>query len=431
MIWKMDCFADAREAFKGYERFFKSDYLSDVKLRVSDKKFPAHKLVLARGSDVFERMLAHEWNGKEEELTLNEDPVCIDHFETFLRFFYFNHAVLDDSNVLPLLILADKYNFDGLRQVCTNYAISYVLKEAPLKEVVNVWFNLACKSNHAVLIKECERIIAQNLTQILSEEDWQEDWINLDRVQLLVLLKSNDLVIPNEDILFEAVQRWIYAEDHPQRKDKELGKILESLIPWIRFPFMSSQQLLEVESSELYQKHSSLIAPYILAAFKNNAIPLNAEVRPPFTSAQFLLRNYTDTRWDKRIIITNEKIYVRGVEHVFNFATKSSTVPVQTWNWTLKFILTLPIGNNKDEELRLVLLANDIDTPRSIEYNVAVVSDVEVLKQVSGRKNFTKTRTSADLSLDSEINVVELLSENSPLLVDDCLHLQISVRPVV
>ena len=34
----MDCFADDREAFKEYEKYFKSTYLSDVTLIVGGKK---------------------------------------------------------------------------------------------------------------------------------------------------------------------------------------------------------------------------------------------------------------------------------------------------------------------------------------------------------------------------------------------------------
>ena len=82
-------------------------------------------------------------------------------------------------------------------QVCINYTVSYVLKEAPLKDVFNVWFNYSSKACHLTLIRECVRIIALNMTEILTSEEWLEDWIALDRDQLIEILKSNDLVIPS------------------------------------------------------------------------------------------------------------------------------------------------------------------------------------------------------------------------------------------
>lgn len=161
-------------------------------------RYFAHRIILARGSDVFDRMLSHKWDGNKKEIELSEDPQCIDYFETFLKFFYSNHVQLNDCNTLPLLILADKYNFNGLKTVCVNYAITYVLKELPLKEIVNVWFNYSSKTCHTVLIQECIRIIGSNLTEVISSEEWTKDWMALDRDQLIEILKSNDLVVPSE-----------------------------------------------------------------------------------------------------------------------------------------------------------------------------------------------------------------------------------------
>uniref|UniRef100_A0AC34F195 BTB domain-containing protein n=1 Tax=Panagrolaimus sp. ES5 TaxID=591445 RepID=A0AC34F195_9BILA len=426
----MDCFADDREAFKEYEKYFKSSYLSDVTLIVGGKKFPAHRLILARGSDVFERMLSSKWDGNKKEIELSEDSQCVDHFETFLKFFYFNHAVFNDTNALPLLILADKYNFKGLQKVCIQYAISYVLKEASLKDILNVWFNYSSKACHSILIRECVRIIASNMTKILTSEEWTDDWASLDRDQITEILKSNDLIIPNEYLLYQSIQKWINAENSPERKGSTLTATLIQILPWIRFPYMKAEELSELEGTPLAQTHVKLFMPFTHTAFKYISLPLSLRTTSDFTTSQFLLRSYTDLSWDNRIVITNEQLYERGVDHSFKISTRASTVDPQTWNWTLKFTIASTVPNSHDQ-LKLNLASDDIDHSRSVEYLISVVGERKILRQVWGMKNFTKTRYHTDLDLQSKINVNELFSENSPLLVHGCLHLQLNLRPVL
>ncbi|KAK6019942.1 hypothetical protein OSTOST_14409, partial [Ostertagia ostertagi] len=118
-----------------------------------------------------------------------------------------------------------------------------------------------------------------------------------------------------------------------------------------------------------------------------------------FSTTQFLLRNYTDTRWDKRISISNEQLYQRGVDHSFQIRTRSCTFPLQTWQWTLK-LGGSSYSNSVDDVLKAYLISEDIDQPRSIEYMLSIVDEKRVLRSFSSKKNFTKTRYSSELDID-------------------------------
>uniref|UniRef100_A0AC34QF51 BACK domain-containing protein n=1 Tax=Panagrolaimus sp. JU765 TaxID=591449 RepID=A0AC34QF51_9BILA len=375
-------------------------------------------------------MLSHKWDGNKKEIELSEDEQCVEYFELFLKFIYLNRAQLNQTNVLPLLILADKYNFEGLRKVCVSYAISYILRELPLKELVNVWFSYSSKIGHSVLIQECVRIIAENFTELISD-DWIKDWMALDRDQLIELLKSNDLVVPSEFVLFEALQKWISAPQSPERRGSTSSPSLIQILPFIRFPYMSAEELLRVETSSIAKVHSKLFLEYTHNAFRYISLPLNARINKDFHSTQFLLRSYSDVRWDKRITITNEQLYERGVDHSFPFSTRSSTVPVSNWNWTLKFTIASSFPNANDE-LKVNLSSDDMDNnPRSVEFHLMVVSDKKVLREVVGQKLFTKTRYHTDIELSKQVSINELFSENSNLLINGNLHLQLILRPIV
>ena len=63
----MDCYGNERQTLAQQGRFYNNSQLSDVKIRVGERTYHAHKIILVRGSDVFERMLSSAWedSGKQ------------------------------------------------------------------------------------------------------------------------------------------------------------------------------------------------------------------------------------------------------------------------------------------------------------------------------------------------------------------------------
>ncbi|EPB74266.1 BTB/POZ domain protein [Ancylostoma ceylanicum] len=112
----MDCFADDRDALNDFAKYYNNAHLSDVNIIVGDDTFAAHRLILAKNSEVFDRMLSQRWNGEKKDLEMVEDAPCQKVFPAFLRFLYCNHVVLHQDNCLPILILADKYNVISLKK---------------------------------------------------------------------------------------------------------------------------------------------------------------------------------------------------------------------------------------------------------------------------------------------------------------------------
>lgn len=430
----MDIFGDDRDALNDYAKYYNNSHLSDVTLIVGEESFPAHRLVLCHSSDVFDRLFSHKWNGDKKELELTEDPQCREVFGPFLRFLYCNHVQLHPDNVLPILILADKYGVHGLKKVCIQYAIDYILPELPHKELFHVWFSYATKAYHVPLINVCVEILASQFYALISSEEWEKDWLSVDRDQLIELLKSNDLVVPNEYVLWEAVQRWLQAPAHPERRGNTSSPLLVQVLPLIRFPFMSADELAEVESSSFAQHHPKLFMPYTHLAFKFISMPLSSRAKcKDFVTTQFLLRKYTDTRWDERIVIHNERLYRRHEEHIFPVETRSSSLALQSWHWTLNFqVMQTTYTPPAEEQLKITLTGVDVDhTNRSVEYLLMICSDKKVLRTIFGTKTFTKTRYQADMELDNVLTANDIFAENSQLLTSGNLNLQIIIRPIV
>jgi len=89
---------------------------------------------------------------------------------------------------------------------------------------------------------------------------------------------------------------------------------------------MTADQLCELERSAIVEQFPSLFASHVHHAYKYHSLSLAARaVMREFTGPTFLLRNYTDTRWDKRLVIHNYSSYARCSE-VGRSVTNSHTV---------------------------------------------------------------------------------------------------------
>ncbi|KAI6183333.1 BTB domain-containing protein [Aphelenchoides bicaudatus] len=437
----MDCYADDRDALNDFAKYYNNDHLSDVCIIIEEERFAAHRLILCRSSEVFDRMLSKRWNKQNSnEFKLNEEPECQRVFAAFLRFLYCNHVVLNEHNVLHLLVLADKYSVHGLRKVCVDYASKHVLPFTSLKTLIHVWFKYSTTAYHRDLTRKCVRRTAEHMYQIISDEDWEMDWVCLDRDQLIELLKSSDLVVPNEFVLWEAVQRWFNSSQHPQRQGTSATNIVKQILPLIRFPYMTADELTEVENSSIAKEHPDIISPITHIAFKYISMPLTSRAKSSeFNGIQFLVRNFTDNRWDKRLTIPAEQLQLKPAEHRFSISTRSSTFPLSMWDWELIFTRnggTSAYSMNStrpQDELSIELKSVDLDQQRSIEFMLSICNDTQLLLTFNGRKCFTKSRTTELIELDNRLTLKNLFEtdRNLSLLHNGELNMQLVLRPIV
>lgn len=100
--------------------------------------------------------------------------------------------------------------------MCIDYVVSKILPELSANELFHVWFSYATKAYHQVsllfsviistvqricllqpLISACIKALAWHFEEIIISEEWEKEWLSLDRDQIIELLKSNDLVLPS------------------------------------------------------------------------------------------------------------------------------------------------------------------------------------------------------------------------------------------
>lgn len=274
-------------------QFFNQEALSDVKLKVGEDIFFAHKFVLAKSSDVFRTMLYESRWSQENmaEIVLSETPECQSVFEKFLRFLYTAEVMVTVEIAVGILCLADKYNVTSLKQLCTNYMVENS-RSPKIKNAVQ-WYPWSKALGLTDLIDQCAKTIAWNTDNLLKLEEWK--FMDFDFIY--DMLKNEELVIPNEYVLFNSLLTWLNQDGNlPQLKENA-----EKLLPLIRFPQMMVNQLYEIEKSVITENEEckDLILALVGKAYRFRSLcPTQMELDISFSDPFYMPRNYTDLAVD-------------------------------------------------------------------------------------------------------------------------------------
>jgi len=116
-------------AEKLLDLFFNKKLFADIVLIAEEKKFFAHKAMLAARCDVMNRML----NGNFSESSKTEvditDVPSADAFAAFLQFIYTAHAPIEGNNdMVGIMLLADRFGISRLVTLCELYISKAVEK---------------------------------------------------------------------------------------------------------------------------------------------------------------------------------------------------------------------------------------------------------------------------------------------------------------
>ena len=221
---------------------FNNSLLSDINFVVIDSqdesnsrqvRIPAHKLVLAISSPVFEAMFYGQMAEKGEEVEL---PDTDSHsLLEFLRFVYCDEVNLTIANVLGVLYVAKKYIVPTLADKCRSF-LETKLDETNVFQILQE----AKKIEESELEKRCWELIDANTTTCL-----KSDGVLTLRHDTLVSFLKRENLYAEEVHIFDAVKRWAKAKCEEKRlkpSGEALRGILGNAVDFIRFPTMSQKE---------------------------------------------------------------------------------------------------------------------------------------------------------------------------------------------
>lgn len=313
--------------------------LSDLCLIVGGQVHLTHKLILSMSSEVFHTMLTSpQWpEAHAKEITLQEDPVCIVVFGTFLQYIYTGRIRLDHLNVLPVLMLADKYGLKDLSDVCIDYMSQHFV--APLNYCTVVsWYQYSLMCGNKFLQDSCEKFIIWNFQSVIESQDFT----NMHLDNLCYFLRNSELVVQDEYFLFHCVNKWfkanldIFRSSVLESKD-ENTKVVEcflSVMSGIRYPMMKLRQITLIIDDTDKEEFRQFYMEMLLRAVKYHTTPMNERSLLEY-EVHYQPRNYTTDFWSTELSVDISTMDCGDIHGAF-FSTPKSASDAdenEVWDW--------------------------------------------------------------------------------------------------
>ncbi|CAG5933564.1 unnamed protein product [Menidia menidia] len=205
----------------GLKELLNENKFVDCTLKVGDRSFPCHRLIMAACSPYFRDIFFTE-DGKEVENTKEvvvEDvnPAILD---MIIQYLYSAEIDLTDDNVQDIIAVANRFQIPSVFTVCVNY----LQKKLSLGNCLAI-FRMG-------LVLSCPRlaVAARNYIADRFELLYKEDeFLKLAAHELFAVIGGDSLNVEREEVVFEAVMAWV-------RYDKEKRtKVLKDAFNCVRF----------------------------------------------------------------------------------------------------------------------------------------------------------------------------------------------------
>ena len=189
-----------------YAESLRKQEFCDIKIEVGERRFHAHRVVLAAHSKFLATLVKDRQAGEVVKITDMEAKV----FGLVLAFVYHGKCAVqtDLKSLEAMLTAAARLQVEQLRSVLVEILRGELTPETCARV-------LACAARHGLpdLEKEAMAVAKKHFVEVASKPD-------LPAATLLTLLKSDELDVKTEVEVFETVVRWIRGQTEPV-SDKE------------------------------------------------------------------------------------------------------------------------------------------------------------------------------------------------------------------
>ncbi|KAI4806328.1 hypothetical protein KUCAC02_017157 [Chaenocephalus aceratus] len=227
----------------GLFELLENNKLVDCVLKIKDKEFPCHRLVLCACSSFFRSIFLSDLEeSKKKEIVLEDVEPGV--MGLVLKYLYTCKINVTEQNVQDIFAVANVYQIPSIFTVC----VSFLQKRLSLSNCLAV-FRLG-------LMLDCPRLAlsARNYAcerfQLISRDD---EFYQLLPSELAAILANDNLNVETEEAVFEVLMNWVSRDTGSREKE------LPDLLDCIRLRLVSQDYLKEkVEKNELISNNSEL-----------------------------------------------------------------------------------------------------------------------------------------------------------------------------
>jgi kelch-like protein 10 len=254
-IPKMSLRPRSPHGFKIFNNLRKKKLLCDAVLRLEDGgDFPVHRVILSTCSPYFRTLFTTTLHSKEKTDILlgglNSKTMNL-----ILDYCYTRKVDINQENVLELLASADYLFLPELLELCCDFLRSILAPE----NCIGI-MRFARYYNCPSLEEAARCFVMLNFVQILYQSDQLPE---LAPEELQAIIRSNELNVGFEELVWEAVVRWI---DHDAENRKH--HILE-LMKGVRLGLLDTQFLVDYVAKHPYVVENKKCRPILLDTLRH------------------------------------------------------------------------------------------------------------------------------------------------------------------
>jgi hypothetical protein len=198
-------------------------------------------------------------------------------FEVVLKYIYTGSTKISISNWKNVLSCANYFGIDRIRKICFDYMIGSLNEESAigiLEKAEKGEFDFDC----TLLIQKCIEVMEKKAYNLIKTKSF----LMLSEKAIILMLKKSSTNAPEIDLFMSCI-KWAEHQKNKNNDERDVKEILENIFQYIRFPIMTSDQLVNVVkpmgliSKELYKNAIEYIAfPGIFHLIQKNLIKLDS-----------------------------------------------------------------------------------------------------------------------------------------------------------
>lgn len=229
----------------GLKELLNENKFVDCTLKVGDRSFPCHRLIMAACSPYFREIFFTE-DGKEvedtKEVVLEDvNPSILD---MIIQYLYSAEIDLTDDNVQDIIAVANRFQIPSVFTVCVNY-LQKKLSLANCMAIFRMGLVLSCPR----LAVAARNYIADRFELLYKDEEF----LKLAPHELFAVIGGDSLNVEKEELVFEAVMAWVRHD-----RDKRI-KVLKDAFNCIRFRLLPEKYFKDrVETDDIIKADPEL-----------------------------------------------------------------------------------------------------------------------------------------------------------------------------
>ncbi len=222
------------QTWSGMGKLFQQEILSDVMLMAEGQSIPCHKFLLAAASEYFYSRLVVETENVSCNLLEIED-LTFNALKVIVSYLYTGHINITAENAKEVIPSCKMLQLTTACDTCENFALEMVNPENCIG-----LYKMSTEHDIHHLSANALHVMQNNFGTVVSGKEF----LSMSETDLTGYIQNENLTIPNEDPVFDAVVSWV------RHKPQERKSSFSRLIAHVRLRHCSTDYLTQAVSKD-------------------------------------------------------------------------------------------------------------------------------------------------------------------------------------